>query len=83
MTVQAGAITGELELQTHPTSNGHEIVALVRYAGARDLYTVAGSPIPTTDPHQDTHDLILEQLTTKGRTGAVGELPVDLTTLGE
>ena len=83
MTVEVGAITGELELQTHPTGNDHEIRALVRYAGARDQYTVVGSPIPTTDPHQDTHDLILEQLTTPGRTGAAGELPVDLTTLGE
>jgi hypothetical protein len=78
MTVEAGAITGELELLTHPTGNDHEIGALVRYAGAGDQYTVAGSPIPTTDPHQDTHDYILEQLTTPGRTGAAGELPVDL-----
>jgi hypothetical protein len=83
MTVEVGAITGDLELLTHTTGNDDEIEALVKYAGARDQYTVAGSPMPTTNPHQDTHDRILERLTTPGRTEAAGELPVDLTTLGD
>ena len=39
MTVEAGAITGELV--TRPTADGNGIRALVTYAGARDLYTVA------------------------------------------
>lgn len=85
MTVEVGAITGDLELLTRPTENYTGIEALVRYAGARDQYTVAGSPFATTDPepHQDTHDRILKQLTTPGKVGAAGELPVDITSLGE
>lgn len=85
MTVEVGAITGDLELLTHPTENNNSIEALVRYTGARDQYTVAGSPIRPTDPepHQDTHDRILEQLTTPGRIEAAGELPVDLRNVGE
>ena len=80
MTVEVGAITGALELLTHPAKN-NGIVALVRYAGARDQYTVAGSPIPSTDAHRDTHDRILKQLTTPGKVEAAGELPVDLASL--
>ena len=83
MTVEAGAITGDLELLTRPTGNDDGIEALVGYTGARDQYTVAGSPVTSTSPHQDTHDRILERLTTPGTTGAAGELPVDLTELGE
>ena len=83
MTVEVGAITGDLELLTYPLGNDHEIEALVRYTGARDQYTVAGSPISTTNTHQNTHDRMLEKLTTPGRTGAAGELPVDLTNLVE
>ncbi len=83
MTVEVGAITGDLELLTQPTENNNGIEALVRYAGASEQYTVAGSPIPTTDPHQDAHDRILEQLTTPGGTEEAGELPVELAKLGE
>lgn len=85
MTVEVGAITGDLELLTHATENNNSIEVLVRYTGARDQYTVAGSPISSTDPepHQDTHHRILQQLTTPGRIEAAGELPVDLTSLGE
>ena len=82
MTVEVGAITGDLELLTRPTENYTGIEALVRYAGARDQYTVAGSPIPSTDAHRDTHDRILKQLTTPGKVEAAGELPVDITSLG-
>jgi len=83
MTVEVGAITGDLELRTHPTENNNGIEALVRYTGARDQYTVAGSPIRPTapEPHRDTHDRILQQLTTPGRIEAAGDLPVDLTSL--
>ena len=80
MTVEVGAITGDLELLTYPTENNC-IEALVGYAGARDQYKVAGSPVAATDPgpHQLVHDRILNRLTTPGRTGAAGELPTDLT----
>jgi hypothetical protein len=78
MTVEAGAITGDLELITRPTTDGNRIEALVRYAGARDLYTVSGSPVPTTNTHADDHQRILQQLTTPGRVEAAGELPVNL-----
>ncbi|CAN5838386.1 hypothetical protein BH18ACT11_BH18ACT11_03590 [soil metagenome] len=81
MTVEVGSITGDLELLTHPTENNDGIEALVRYVGARDQYTVAGSPRPTNVPYQETHDRILEQPTTPGRIEDAGELPVDITSL--
>ncbi len=78
MTVEAGAITGDLELVTRPAADGNSIEALVRYAGARDLYTISGSPAPATDTHEDHHQRIVEQLTTPGTIEPMGELPVDL-----
>ena len=45
MTDGAGAITGELELLTRLTPDGGAVEAMVRYAGAQDLYTVSGSPV--------------------------------------
>jgi hypothetical protein len=77
LTVEVGAITGDLELLTR-TAEG-EIEAEVRYAGARDLYTVRGSPLPTTDTHDKVHEAILESLITPGRIEQGNELPVDLT----
>jgi hypothetical protein len=44
VTDEVGAITGELELRTRVTPNGG-IEAMVRYAGAQDLYTVSRSPV--------------------------------------
>jgi hypothetical protein len=87
MTVEVGAITGELELLTRPTAGGEAIEASVRYAGAGELYTVAGSPVgaPTTrgatdaGEHLQTHDAILANLTTPGTVSNAGnEQPVDL-----
>jgi hypothetical protein len=77
LTVEVGAITGDLELITRPTDSGIETE--VRYAGAHDLYTVTGSPVPTTDTHHKAHEAILKQLTIPGRTEQGNELPVDLT----
>ena len=76
LTVEVGAITGDLELLTRPTDSGIE--AEVRYAGARDLYTVSGSPMPTTDTHHKAHEAILQKLTTPGSREHGNELPVDL-----
>jgi hypothetical protein len=78
MTVEAGAITGDLELITRPTADGNSIEAQVRYVGARDLYTISGSPVADTNTHEDHHQLILEKLTMPGRVERMGERPVDL-----
>jgi hypothetical protein len=43
MTVEVGAVTGELEAVTRPKERTLEV--LVRYAGAKEWYTVEGSPI--------------------------------------
>jgi hypothetical protein len=83
MTEEAGAITGELELLTRVTPNGG-IEAMVRYAGAQDLYTVSGSPLhavserPDQVEHRAAHERILETLTTPGRIESGNEMPVDL-----
>ena len=77
------AITGELELQTSRTPDGG-IEAMVRYAGAQDLYTVSGSPVrgvaehPDQAEHRAAHERILETLMTPGRVESGNEMPVDL-----
>ena len=77
MTDEVGAITGELELLTRRA--GGQIEARVRYAGARDLYTVTGSPVRATGTHRKAHEMILRRLTTPGRVEDNNEHPVDLT----
>ena len=77
LTDEVGAITGDLELLTRPTGSGIETE--VRYAGANDLYTVTGSPVPTADTHDKAHEAILQSLTTPGKIEHGNELPVDLT----
>jgi hypothetical protein len=83
MTEEVGAITGELELLTRVTPVG-TVVAMVRYAGARDLYTISGSPVravsehPGQVKHSAIHERILETLTTPGRVESGNEMPVDL-----
>jgi hypothetical protein len=82
MTDEVGAITGELELQSCLTPHGG-IQAMVRYAGAQDLYTVSGSPVrtiserPAQVEHRAAHERILEMLTTPGRVESGNEKPVD------
>ena len=86
MTDEVGAITGELELLTRPTPDGSAVEAIVRYAGAQDLYTVSGSPVRTATPlerhyqaeHRAVHERILEALTTPGAVSGGNEMPVDL-----
>lgn len=84
MTDEAGVITGELELLTRPTPEGDGIEAMIRYAGARELYTVAGSPVrsvsdaPDESEHSAAHERILETLTTQGEVVRGNEQPVDL-----
>ncbi len=79
LTVEVGAITGGLELITRRAAGEGHVEALVRYAGARDLYTVAGSPLRTTKANHDIHEVILGRLTTPNRVEGENELPVDLT----
>jgi hypothetical protein len=84
MTDEVGAITGELELLTRPTPDGSAVEAIVRYAGAQDLYTVSGSPVravighPDEAEHRAAHERILGTLTTPGRVEGGNEKPVDL-----
>lgn len=84
MTDEAGVISGELELLTRPTPDGRGIEAMVRYAGARDLHTVAGSPVrgvsesPDEAEHSVAHGRILDVLTTPGAFEGGNERPVDL-----
>jgi hypothetical protein len=83
MTMEVGAITGELELLTRATPDGG-IEAMVRYSGAQDLYTVSGSPVrgvaehPDQAEHRAAHERILETLMTPGRVESGNEMPVDL-----
>jgi hypothetical protein len=77
LTVEVGAITGDLELLTRLAEGNIE--AEVRYAGASDIYTVNGSPVPTTNTHHKAHEAILQKLTTPGKIEQGNELPVDLT----
>lgn len=85
MTDEAGTVTGTLELLTRLTPDSRAIEALVRYAGAQDLYTVTGSPLrgvsehpPDQIEHQQAHDRILGSLTTPGEAEHGNERPVDL-----
>jgi hypothetical protein len=86
MTEEVGAITGELELQTRATPDGRGIEAMVRYAGAQDLYIVSGSPVRAATlseragqaEHRATHKRILETFTTPAGFESGNEKPVDL-----
>lgn len=84
MTFEAGAVTGDLELLTRPTPDGRAIEVFVRYQGARDLYTVEGSPVRAVSEHPDAaehravHERILQVLTTPGGMEGGNEIPVNL-----
>ncbi|MGH3086334.1 MAG: hypothetical protein ACRDSJ_03315 [Rubrobacteraceae bacterium] len=76
MTVEVGTITGELEVRAKPTPRGVEVT--VRYAGARDWYTVEGSPVFETERPEDFNDRIVSRLTTPGKKEGFNEEPVSL-----
>jgi hypothetical protein len=80
MTVEAGAVTGDLELCTTLISDG--VSVKVRYAGAAEWYAVEGSPAPfSAFPRRDhpaVHRRILRLLTIPGPVESGNETPVDL-----
>lgn len=81
MTEEAGAVTGELELLTRPTSEAGDaqLEVLVRYAGANEWYTVSGSPVAaSSENHRALHEAALARLTKPGPVESGNELPVDL-----
>jgi hypothetical protein len=79
MTEEAGAVTGDLELLTRPGEGG-ALEALVRYAGAEEWYTVAGSPVGAGggEDHRASHEAVLARLTTPGPVEGGNEQPVGL-----
>ena len=70
MTVEAGAITGPLEISTRPT--GGALEARVRYSGAEEWYTVEGSPAALETAGDlapsELHERVVEH---RGRPGQV------------
>ena len=79
-TVEAGAVTGDLELRTTIGPDG--VDAKVRYAGAAEWYTVEGSPAsPSAFPDRDhtaVHERVLRLLTTPGPVEQGNETPARL-----
>ena len=61
MTDEAGAVTGDLELETFPEEGRFH--ARIRYVGADEWYTVSGGPVDETDA---THERVVEHLTMPG-----------------
>ena len=83
MTVETGAITGELELSTRPDEGNLEV--FVRYAGAEEWYTVKGGPISSSeeiDPGE-LHECIVAHLSHPGRRISGNEEPVSLASFPE
>jgi hypothetical protein len=82
MTEEAGAVTGDLELLTRPSEAGDGgLEVLVRYAGAKEWYTVSGSPLVKPaggEDHRALHEEALTRLTTPGSMDGGNEPPVDL-----
>lgn len=79
MTVEAGAITGELELATYPAEETLEV--FVRYVGAEEWYTVEGSPVSLkeeTAPGK-LHKRVVAYLTKPGQRISGNEESVSLT----
>ncbi|HEX2182842.1 MAG TPA: hypothetical protein VHH10_11200 [Rubrobacteraceae bacterium] len=80
MTVEAGAITGQLEISTRPADGALE--ARVRYAGADEWYTVEGSPaaLETTGDLSPSvlHDRVVEHLGLPGPVVSGNEEPASL-----
>lgn len=65
MTDEVGVVTGDLEIATRLLNAGVFDVR-VRYAGAEEWYTVAGSPVSAdgrSSPAEELHEHVVEYLT--------------------
>ncbi len=83
MTVEVGAVSGELEVVMHPRERTLEV--LVRYAGAEEWYTVEDSPIVlenaavlSSSELCELHDRVVRHLTIPGAIVAGNEEPTSL-----
>lgn len=80
MTVEGGAVAGDLELCTALSPDNLE--ARVRYAGADEWYAVTGSPAPRQNlpaaDHPTLHRRVLRLLTTPGPLEHGNEIPVGI-----
>lgn len=79
MTDEVGTVTGDLEIATHLLGAGLLDIR-VRYAGAEEWYTVAGSPVASGDryPTADLHERVMEYLITPGPVAGGNEEPTSL-----
>ncbi len=79
MTDEVGAVTGDLEITTRLLDAGLLDVR-VRYAGAEEWYTGAGSPLSLGDryPTTDLHEHMVEYLSTPGHVVESNEEPTSL-----
>jgi hypothetical protein len=80
MTVEVGAITGELEVATRPAYGALE--ARVRYVGAEEWYTVDGGPVALEGNARSSlpelHEGVLEHLLQPGPVIGENEQPTSL-----
>lgn len=64
MTVEAGAITGELELLCRPENDGLHVA--VRYTETDEWYSVSGSPVRLTGDLDSVSEQVAQHLRTPG-----------------
>lgn len=64
MTDEAGAVTGDLELETRAESGS--LAVRVRYVGASEWYTVSGSPVASRGSGADPHGWAVGRLSRPG-----------------
>ena len=79
MADEVGAVTGDLPIATRLLNAG-VLDVRVRYAGAEEWYTVAGSPIAPVDryPAADLHERVVEYLTDPSSVLGGNEEPTSL-----
>ena len=80
MTDEVGVVTGDLEIATRLLNAGVFDVR-VRYAGAEEWYTVAGSPVSAdgrSSLAEELHEHVVEYLTTPRPVVSGNEEPTSL-----
>jgi hypothetical protein len=79
MTDEVGAVTGDLEVTTRLLGAGL-LGVYVRYAGAEEWYTVAGSPVSVDERSSldELHKRVVKHLTTPGPVVDGNEVPRSL-----